>query len=513
MGDWPSWPVNDFRGRPLPEPATPAGYAALIQRYDLVLPLPSRLIATTGRHHPIGTFPWHLLSPRHRPEESLTGHLIFALKWEGVDLAVLVQLFKTVPPDAIRDVVLATPTGAFARRLWYLYEWMTGTLLDLPDLGKVRLVPVVDAEQQFALERGQVSTRHKVLDNLPGTPAFCPMVRRVPALVASADKHLDERARAQIGRVRPDLVARAAAFLLLNDSKSSFAIEGERPSGDRAVRWGQAIAQAGSQALSINEFDRLQRIVIGDARFVRLGLRTEGGFVGVHDRDTGDPIPDHISARHEDVARLLTGIVAYAERTLAGGFDPVVAAAAIAFGFVYIHPYVDGNGRIHRWLIHHVLAAANYNPPGLVFPISAAILRQLDAYRTVLETYSRPLLPVIEWRPTDSGNVEVLNETIDYYRYFDATAHAAFLYACVEQTIEQDLPDEVRFLEAFDAFSAGVEQLVDMPAGHIELLQKFLQQNGGRFSQRARSQEFGALTDTEAAAIEDLFADGFQPAK
>jgi len=42
---------------------------------------------------------------------------------------------------------------------------------------------------------------------------------------------------------------RAAAFLLLNDSKSSFAIEGERPSGARAARWAEAIGQARGEAL------------------------------------------------------------------------------------------------------------------------------------------------------------------------------------------------------------------------------------------------------------------------
>jgi len=34
-------------------------------------------------------------------------------------------------------------------------------------------------------------------------------------------------------------MARATAFLLLSDSKSSFSIEGERPSPKRAARWGQ----------------------------------------------------------------------------------------------------------------------------------------------------------------------------------------------------------------------------------------------------------------------------------
>jgi hypothetical protein len=334
-------------------------------------------------------------------------------------------------------------------------------------------------------------------------------VRKAPELATYCEKALDERARAAMGRVRPDLMARAAAFLLLNDSKSSFAIEGERPTGQRAARWGQAIAQAGMVALSQAELDRLQRIVIGDARFVRLGLREEGGFVGVHDRDTNQPIPDHISARHEDLASLIEGVVAFAERAARGRMDPIVTAACLAFGFVYIHPYVDGNGRLHRWLIHHALARAAFSPPGLVFPVSAVILRHIERYRTVLEAYSRPLLAHIEWRPTPDGNVVVLNDSARFYRYFDATAHAAFLYDCVEQTIEHDLPEEVGFLQAFDAFGQAVQQIVDMPMAQLELLHKFLDQNDGRLSQRARDREFAALTPGEIAGVEAAYVDAF----
>jgi len=240
-----------------------------------------------------------------------------------------------------------------------------------------------------------------------------------------------------------------------------------------------------------------------------LGLRDEGGFVGVHDRESGDPLPDHISARAEDLTDLVEGLVAYAARARAGGLDAVATAAVLAFGFVYIHPYVDGNGRLHRWLVHHALAAADYNPPGLVFPVSAAILRRLDDYRAVLESYSRPLLPEIEWKRTAKGNVEVLNDTAGFYRFFDATAHTEFLYSCVEQTIVEDLPAEVAFLEAFDRFSQGVQEIVDMPADRIEILQKFLQQNDGRLSQRARTREFEALTDEEVVQVEQLYGDAF----
>ena len=505
MGDWLSQPVNHFHGRPVPEPAVPAGYAALRERFELAVPAPPRLSAIAERHHPISNSSWQLLTPRHRPPDTLEGQLVFALKWEGVDLGVLAALFKAVAPNEVAAIVRATPTGAFARRAWFLYEWLTGRELDVPDPGKVRAVAVVDSEQQVALRKGAPSPRHKVIDNLPGSPRFCPMIRWTRDLRAAVAKGLDARAREIVGRTRKDLIARAAAFLLLSDSKSSFAIEGERPSSARATRWARAIGEAGARPLTIDELERLQRVVIGDARFVKLGLRDEGGFVGTHDRDTQEPVPDHISARPYDLRDLLGGIIEYDGRSITGGVDPVAAAAAIAFGFVYVHPFVDGNGRLHRWLMHHVLATAGYNPPGVVFPISAAILRRIDEYRPVLESYSAGLLPLIKWRATVDNNVDVLNDTADYYRYFDATAHTEFLYSCVEQTIDHDLPEEVRFLEAFDMFSAGMKEIVDMPDRTIERLRGFLSQGSGRLSKRAREKEFGELTDEEASRVEDMY--------
>jgi Fic family protein len=509
MSEWPSQSVSEFRGSAIPEPGALAGYAALIERFSLSVPIVGPYVAIAERHHPHATPAWQMLTPRHAPPATLAGHLTFALRYEGIDLAVLAALFRVVAPAELVEIVAASPTGSYARRIWFLYEWLTGTTLDLPDAGTVKAVPVIDPEQQLALTEGEASSRHRVINNLPGTPAFCPLVRRTEAIDAYVTQALDKRARATAGRIRPDLLARAAAFLLLNDSKSSFAIEGERPSGSRATRWGHAIEQAGTRALSLAEFDRLQRIVIGDDRFVRLGLRHEGGFVGVHDRDTNMPIPDHINARADDLIPLLDGLIAFSERAAAGGLDPVATAACVAFGFVYIHPYADGNGRLHRWLFHHALAMASFNPPGLIFPVSVAILQHIEEYRSVLESYSKALLPLINWEPTPEGNVEVLNATADFYRFFDATRHTEFLYAIVAQVIEHDMPDEIRFLEAFDAFNERLQQIVDMPQRQVELLRGFLAQNDGRLSQRARSREFEALTEREVEAVEQAYAQTF----
>ncbi|SIT57122.1 Cell filamentation protein Fic [Mesorhizobium prunaredense] len=504
-----SGPVNVFQELRLPETASLAGYSALIGAYGLAVPLP-RTLSATGEHHRITERDgWRIMTPRHAPHPTLEGHLTFALKYEGLDLAILKRLFLATGTAPIEALVRESPTGSYARRIWFLYEWLTDTRLDLPDATAGRYVPVVDPELQWAAQ-DKTAPRYRVKDNLPGTPNFCPLVFRTKVLEEFIGLDLPRRAQAIVADVPRDLLARTAAFLLLKDSRSSYAIEGERPPQDRIQRWGRAIGEAGRQPLDRDEMLRLQRIVLGDARFVKLGFRQEGGFVGAHDRDNRMPLPDHISARPEDLESLIDGMVAF-DRSPAQGLDAVIVAAILAFGFVYIHPFEDGNGRIHRYLIHHVLAARGFNPPGVVFPVSAAILEKIDEYRGVLESCSQRLLPLIEWEPTPQFNVRVVNDTGDFYRFFDATPHAEFLYACVRRTIEQDLPDETAFLRRYDQFRKQVDAFIDMPERLTDLLFRFLHQNGGRLSNRAREWEFAALTDDEAERIEAIYHQTFGP--
>ncbi|WPZ34523.1 Fic family protein [Thalassobaculum sp. OXR-137] len=502
-----SGPVTVFQEQRLPDAATPAGYSALIDACGVEAPLPRTLFATGERHRIVEANGWRILTPRHAPAPSLEGHLTFALKYEGLDLALLKRLFGIVGPAEIEALIREKPTGSYARRVWFLYEWLTGERLNIPDAKAGRYVPALDPELQWGVE-GENSSRHRVRNNLPGTPAFCPLVFRTEALRRFVDLNLPSRAQEVIASVPRDILARTAAFLLLKDSKSSYAIEGESPPQERIQRWGRAIGEAGRLSLDLAELLRLQKIVIGKARFMKLGLRIEGGFVGEHDRDTRMPLPDHISARPEDLETLIDGMIAY-EHGPAREIDPVIAAAVLAFGFVYIHPFEDGNGRIHRYLIHHVLAQRGFNPPGVTFPVSAAILEQIDEYRRVLESHSQQLLPLIEWRPTASFNVEVLNDTADLYRFFDATLHAEFLFACVRKTIEEDLPAEADFLRRYDQFRSQIEALFDMPERMIDLLFRFLHQNDGQLSQRARTNEFQALTGEEADNVERLYASVF----
>lgn len=185
--------------------------------------------------------------------------------------------------------------------------------------------------------------------------------------------------------------------------------------------------------------------------------------------------------------------------------DPILLAPSLAFGFVFIHPFADGNGRIHRYMIHHVLEQLSFSPKGLVFPVSSVILERIDEYRQVLEAYSRPRLDFIEWQPTAQGNVDVINETIDLYRYFDATRQAEFLYDCVRQTVEKTLPEEIHYLEQYDHLKAAITARFDMPDHIMDLLIRFLHQNQGTLSERAREKEFKKLSEEECQDLETLY--------
>lgn len=482
-----------------------AGYSAIIDAHKLIIPTPDKLCGIGKKHR---MEQWHIYPSGYKPDDTLKGHLTFALKYEGIDLYILNALFKVIKPQEIIAIVESEPTGAYSRRIWFLYEWLTDSHLELDDAKDGNFVLLVNEKLQYSAKPID-SKRHRIRNDLPGTKEFCPLIHRTEALEQYISMDLSQKAEEHIGRTHKDLLSRAAAFLILKDSKASYTIEGESPPYNRIERWAKIIGEAGKRELSIEELEELQEVVISDRRFTFLGLRIEGGFIGEHDRFTGVPIPDHISAKAEDLESLLNGFIDTYQLLGDGGYNPVLMAAALAFGFVFIHPFEDGNGRIHRYLFHHILAEQKFVPKGIVFPVSSVILERIEEYRDVLESYSRPRLDLIEWQPTDKNNVEVLNDTIDLYRYFDATEQAEFLFQCVEETVDKTLPDEVKYLARFDEMKSYIINSIEMPDKMVDLLIRFLDQNDGTLSKRALSKEFEALTEEEVAGIENKYKEIF----
>jgi len=505
--------VTIFHGRSLPEVGILAGYALLLleieQQTGKLLPLPKQLAIVTEKHQRYNTEQWKVFTKRHKPNADLISHIFFALKYEGIDLLILKTIFQLIGEEDIKVAVRSEPTGQYSRRVWFLYEWLLGTKLDIPELKTGTYVEVVNPSIQYPGPTIN-STRHRVKNNLPGTPEFCPMVKKSEKLEKyisaniqdSIDKGLDGRDK--------ELIRRTAAFLLLKDSKASFAIEGEFPPNLRARNWGKAIGQAGKKALTLSEIERLQHIVIGTKKLRHMGIRQEEGFIGEHDRETFAPLPDHISAKAEDLSSLMNGLLDTKNLLQDSSYDPVLTAATIAFGFVFIHPLSDGNGRIHRYLIHHILNWMGYTNRDMIFPVSSAILDRISDYQEVLEDYSSQRNDLIEWDPTPRHNIRILNDTSVLYRYFDLTAQAEFLYECVEETISRIIPKEIDYLEKYDSLTNAINSSINLPDTRVDLLIKLLDQNKGKLSKRKRQKDFEVLSEEDISIIEEFYAEIFE---
>lgn len=500
--------ISVFHGRTAPEEGILVGYGALIEVYQLAVPIPEILSLISYKKRQYRKDRWRVFTSRHLPDDTLYRQLVFALRYEGIGLLFFKKLFEKLTEKEIEELVQIEPLGQYSRKIWFLYEWLFNKQLNIPDLKVGNFTPLIDEKLQYAVE-GIKSSRHRIKNNLPGTINYCPLIYKTAILEQYIAANLSERKNNYLKTIGKDVLLRASAFLLLKDSKASFTIEGETPANNRAVRWGKAIGQAGTKPLSKEELERLQQIVIENSRFIKMGFRTEGGFVGEHDRTTGEPIPEHISAKWQDLEQLIDGLIGAYQKMELANFDAVLTATKIAFGFVFIHPFEDGNGRIHRYLIHHILAKMKFAQQGIIFPVSASILNNITDYKNILESYSHPLLDFIDWQQTKKYNVEVLNKTIDYYRYFDATKHAEFLYSCVKDTIEEIIPNEVKYLQKYDEMKRYLDNYFEMPDKTVALLIRFLEQNKGTVSKRAKNKEFSELIAEEVVEIEKVYKEIF----
>ena len=172
------------------------------------------------------------------------------------------------------------------------------------------------------------------------------------------------------------------------------------------------------------------------------------------------------------------------------------------YGFVFLHPFEDGNGRIHRYLIHNILVRRGFTPEGIMFPISASMQKNPAAYNASLEAFSRQLMSMVEYSLDEDGRMTIHNETAIWYRYIDMTPQAEALFRFIDQTIDTELAGELAFLANYDKTKKAIQEIVDMPDRQIDLFIRFCLQNNGQLSGQKRASHFDFLLDEEIASLE-----------
>jgi hypothetical protein len=481
------------------------GYAALIERYDLdVIPNWHKSLVTASGIHRVDSSRGVIVEvypSKYWPGDTLGDHLEFALKYDGTNLAILARLFQKAAGEDLLEYVRSKPTGKYARRLWFLYEFLTGKTLPLDDLKRGNYIDLLEPDECYSVTPGHQIRRQRVNDNLLGDSRLCPMIRRTEALREFEAADLPKRCRQVVSGYSPELLKRALGYLYAKETRSSFEIEHIKPTSTRTERF-VALLQMAEQ----EDFCRKPQLIevqnrVVDARFRDSNYRLTQNYVGETVAWRKERI-HFVCPKPEDLADLMEGLTSAHERMNKGGVSAVIQAAAIAYGFVFLHPFEDGNGRIHRFLIHNILARRGFTPEGVMFPISASMLKNPADYNASLEVFSRQFMPLVEYSLDEDGRMNVHNDTAIWYRYIDITPQAEALFRFIDQTIDTELASELAFLANYDKTKEAIQEIVDMPDRQIDLFIRYCLQNNGRLSQRKRASHFDTLSDEEIARME-----------
>ena len=121
---------------PSNRPATPIGLMALIQELELPVRLPTvrSWSRASARKSSVTRGSINEYYPPRYARHGVIENLKFALRYEPIDLSVYHALFKVLESELLEGWIRQEPTSAYARRAWFLYEALTGNILDVPDV-------------------------------------------------------------------------------------------------------------------------------------------------------------------------------------------------------------------------------------------------------------------------------------------------------------------------------------------------------------------------------------------
>jgi hypothetical protein len=462
-----------------------------------------------------------------RPSADLRGHLTFHLKHEVLHLELLSHVFSRIKPQELAGWVSTEPSGQYARRAGFLFEWLTGQELSLHAVPAGSYVDVVDSQKLVTASEGRSvpNRRWRVRDNLPGTRAFCPLIRKTPDTQQAMALDVPQLLHTLALEFGEDLLMRSAVWMTLRESKSSFAIEGEADQLDRIHRFANVLARrTGQGALPLNDsaLSQLQSEILGPRLTLQqFGLRQSPVFVGEVARY--QEVVHYVAPPVEDLAEMLDGLRVFLERT--AGQSPVMRSAVAAFGFIYMHPLADGNGRVHRFLINDVLRRDGVVAAPMVLPVSSLISNHATdrlAYDDILDTVSAPLMQAL------AGQYAFDQEQMLYadgvrsnfvfsgndvarpvWRYLDLTPHVIYLANVLERTIKEDMREESRYLRSHGQARSAIKNIIEMPDAYVDRVIRSVQANQGRLTNVLRD-EMPALADSKVwNAIVQATTDAF----
>ncbi|SEK60678.1 Fic/DOC family protein [Roseateles sp. YR242] len=443
-------------------------------------------------------------------------HLFFALKHEGLNLAAAIASLRRIPGADVANAFAAAPSSRFARTACYLWEIANGEeLKDLP--AATGAYEKLFDEDDYLTDAVQRNTRWRIDFNGIGSPQYCITVRRTPEVQALLAQDLLAQTAEFLGSVDKGILDRAVRWAYLSETDNSYAIERERPTPGKAEAFAAMLAKAHDGQLVTEEYlVTLQNLAVSNPidkavnfREAQNRLRNElRGALGV----TYLPPPPELL---DEVMAAVMRLANHRDSAL----DPLVRGSLVSFAFVFAHPFMDGNGRLSRFLFHKVACTDHRLKSGLVLPVSIAMRRHEQDYLAALQSFSKRSRAL--WDVQWVGDEEIYQDfrgDPEIYRYWDATACVEFGLRMASEALQRDLREEMIFLRRYDAIYRAVNSAVDMNNNDLVLTARAIAETG-RLSNNRRKQLVAkghteALLDAAAmAAAEAMELLGDEPAQ
>ncbi|MDA7414797.1 Fic family protein [Xenophilus arseniciresistens] len=453
-------------------------------------------------------------------------HLLFAFKHEGMNLQVALLALKTIPETLVAQAFCLAPGSRFARTAAYLWELAHGRpMASSIQMGPTEIkLPLANGayhklfdETRYITGRVVRDTRWRIDFNGLGTPDYCLSVERTPALEALLAEDILAQVAAFVDSADPAVLDRTVRWAYLSETEGSFEIERERPSANKAEAFAALLARARqNEPVTPDYLVALQQVAVTNPLDRAEAFRTHqnwlrNGMPGVLGVTYVPPPPEMLPA-------LMAPILALANDH-ASPVDVLVRASLVSFAFVMAHPFMDGNGRLSRFLFHKVACSDARLASGLVLPVSVAMKRHEHEYLQALQSFSRPARALWEVTQISDARFDVrLRGDPLVYRYWDATAGVEFGLRMAGEALRKDLTDEMAFLLRYDAVYRAVNDAVDMNNTDLVLFVRAFIQNGG-LSKHRRRQLLAkghpeALVDAAVVAATEawaLLSDGDEP--
>ena len=429
-----------------------------------------------------------LLVPRHLGTfESWLEHALFAIKHEGVRLDYLTLALRRVSKDDIQAVFVGNPNGTYIRKLCLLWEWANEDILeDVEDRPiKAGYVPMFDPKH-YLVGISRRNRRWRVDFNGLGDLQFCPVVRKTEAIDAGLAADVLAQAQVFAAEIGPKMLDRALSWAYMSETEGSFAIEGEAPSQDKATRFANLLKCAHAPKPLTEEYlTALQNMTISNPFDQAVSFRIEQNRLQASAR--GAAGVTYVPPRPDLCADLMGHLMTLCNER-PPNLDPLAHAGLISFAFVFLHPFMDGNGRLSRYLIHHCLGQSGCLPAGFLLPISVAMKKHEELYWQSLTDFSRPARDLCEvtWFGDDNYEYRWMPDNDVWFRYMDLTQGVSLVLSLAKISLETYLREEVMFLELFDDVSAFINARHDLRSTDLANLIVTIHQNGGVLSSNRR---------------------------